>query len=126
MKHYYERRADEYDATTYELAREDPSAAPDLAELERLLAGLEPGRVLDIGCGTGWLTQFLRGSVVALDQSEAMLGIAAKARPRCSLRTGRRPAASVPGGLVRSRPGRPRLQPHRAGGRSTRVCRQRL
>ena len=81
MKHYYERRADEYDATTYELAREDPAAGRDLAELERLLAGLEPGRVLDIGCGTGWLTQFLRGSVVALDQSEAMLRLARERVP---------------------------------------------
>ena len=61
-------------------AREDPSAAPDLAELERLLAELAPGRVLDIGCGTGWLTQFLRGSVVALDQSESMLRLAHKER----------------------------------------------
>ncbi len=81
MKRYYERRAAEYDATTYELAREDPAAARDLAELERLLAELEPGRVLDIGCGTGWLTQFLRGSVVALDQSEAMLRLARERVP---------------------------------------------
>jgi SAM-dependent methyltransferase len=81
MKSYYDRRAPEYDATTYELVQQDPAAARDLAELERLLAGLPPGRVLDIGCGTGWLTQFLRGSVVALDQSESMLERARKRVP---------------------------------------------
>jgi ubiquinone/menaquinone biosynthesis C-methylase UbiE len=69
MKTYYERRAPEYDATTYELARQDPTARRDLVQLGQLLADLPPGRVLDIGCGTGWLTAFLRGSVVALDQS---------------------------------------------------------
>jgi SAM-dependent methyltransferase len=76
MKGYYERRAPEYDATTYELVRQDREARRDLAELESLLTGLPPARVLDIGCGTGWLTQFLRGSVVALDQSESMLDLA--------------------------------------------------
>jgi SAM-dependent methyltransferase len=76
MKAYYERRAPEYDATTYELVRQDAAGGRDLEELEQMLAGLPPGRVLDIGCGTGWLTQFLRGSIVALDQSEAMLKLA--------------------------------------------------
>jgi ubiquinone/menaquinone biosynthesis C-methylase UbiE len=73
MKSYYDRRAPEYDATTYELVEEDPAARGDLVELEQLLAGLPSGRVLDVGCGTGWLTRFLRGRVVALDQSESML-----------------------------------------------------
>jgi SAM-dependent methyltransferase len=76
MKAYYERRAPEYDATTYELVRQDAAGGRDLEELEQMLAGLPPRRVLDIGCGTGWLTQFLRGSIVALDQSEAMLKLA--------------------------------------------------
>jgi ubiquinone/menaquinone biosynthesis C-methylase UbiE len=73
MKRYYDLRAAEYDATTYELARQDAVALGDLLELEHRLAQLPPGRVLDIGCGTGWLTRFRRGSVVALDQSESML-----------------------------------------------------
>jgi SAM-dependent methyltransferase len=81
MKAYYERRAPEYDATTYELVRQDPGGNRDLAELERLLAGLPPGRILDIGCGTGWLTRFLRGSIVALDQSETMLALARRRMP---------------------------------------------
>src|SRR5215204_2925282 len=79
VRPYYEARAAEYDATTYELALRDPANARDLATLKRLVADLPPGRTLDIGCGTGWLTRFLRGNVVALDQSEAMLD---KARER--------------------------------------------
>jgi SAM-dependent methyltransferase len=81
MKAYYERRAPEYDATTYELVRQDAAGGRDLEDLEQVLAGLPPGRVLDIGCGTGWLTQFLRGSIVALDQSEAMLKLARRRVP---------------------------------------------
>jgi ubiquinone/menaquinone biosynthesis C-methylase UbiE len=79
VRPYYEARAAEYDATTYELALRDPANARDLATLERLVADFPPGRTLDIGCGTGWLTRFLRGTVVALDRSEAMLD---KARER--------------------------------------------
>jgi SAM-dependent methyltransferase len=81
MKAYYERRAPEYDATTYELARQDAAGGRDLEELEQMFAELPPGRVLDIGCGTGWLTQLLRGSIVALDQSEAMLELARRRVP---------------------------------------------
>lgn len=73
VKVYYELRAAEYDATTYELARQDPVSARDLDELERLVGSLPPARTVDIGCGTGWLTRFLRGSVVGVDQSESML-----------------------------------------------------
>jgi SAM-dependent methyltransferase len=81
MKAYYERRAPEYDATTYELVRQDAAGSRDLAQLEQVLVELPPGRVLDIGCGTGWLAQFLRGSIVALDQSEAMLELARRRLP---------------------------------------------
>jgi ubiquinone/menaquinone biosynthesis C-methylase UbiE len=75
MKEYYERRAPEYDATTYELFRAG-GEAPDLHALERLVASLPGPRILDIACGTGWLTRLLRGEVVGVDQSEAMLAIA--------------------------------------------------
>jgi ubiquinone/menaquinone biosynthesis C-methylase UbiE len=51
----------------------------ELAEVEAVIAALPPGPVLDVACGTGFLTRHLRGSVVALDQSESMLAIA---RPR--------------------------------------------
>ena len=41
------------------------------------MAGLPPARVLDVACGTGFLTRHLRGDVVGLDQSPAMVEIAA-------------------------------------------------
>ena len=85
MRQYYDARAAEYDATTYELAQRDPAAAEDLAALERLVASLPPARVLDAGCGTGWLTRFLRGTVVALDASEAMLRVARERLPTAEL-----------------------------------------
>ena len=50
------------------------------AEVEHLIAvvhGLSPGRVLDVACGTGFLTEHLRGEVVGLDQSAQMVEIAA-------------------------------------------------
>lgn len=57
----------------------------DLAELVTLVSRLSSARNLDIGCGTGWLTRFLRGQIVCLDQSEAMLQIARKRVPRAVL-----------------------------------------
>jgi SAM-dependent methyltransferase len=78
---YYEARAPEYDETTYELARADPAAARDLSTLEQFVAELPAVSVLDVGCGTGWLTQHLRGVVVALDASEAMLRLASARVP---------------------------------------------
>lgn len=80
MKEYYERRAPEYDATSYELMRESEDAA-HLERLEAFIAGIPPGRILDIACGTGWLTRRLSGEVVGVDQSEAMLRIAAERVP---------------------------------------------
>ncbi|MDP9485378.1 MAG: class I SAM-dependent methyltransferase [Actinomycetota bacterium] len=41
-----------------------------------LIEGLPPARVLDVGCGTGFMTRHLKGEVVGLDQSAAMLEIA--------------------------------------------------
>jgi ubiquinone/menaquinone biosynthesis C-methylase UbiE len=70
---YYDARAPEYDDTTYELARRFPAYAAELVQLEAFVGGLPPGRVLDVGCGTGWLTHALRGPVIALDASAAML-----------------------------------------------------
>jgi SAM-dependent methyltransferase len=70
---YYDARAPEYDETTYELDRQSPRTALELERLEAFVAALPAGRVLDVGCGTGWLTRLLRGQVVALDASAAML-----------------------------------------------------
>jgi SAM-dependent methyltransferase len=90
MKEYYERGAPEYDATSYELMQEGEDAA-DLARLETFVRDLPPARVLDIACGTGWLTRLLRGEVVGVDQSEARLRIAAERVPE-----GRFVRATVP------------------------------
>jgi demethylmenaquinone methyltransferase/2-methoxy-6-polyprenyl-1,4-benzoquinol methylase len=40
-----------------------------------LVARLPPARTLDVACGTGFLTQHLKGFVAALDQSPAMIAI---------------------------------------------------
>ncbi|NLS77276.1 MAG: methyltransferase domain-containing protein [Chloroflexi bacterium] len=50
--------------------------APDLARLDELLALPAPGRLLDVGGGTGRISQHLRdraGQVIVLDESEGML-----------------------------------------------------
>lgn len=77
MKEYYARRAAEYDATSWDIL--DPHARE---AVERFVESLSPGRVLDIGCGTGYLTRLLGGSVVAVDQSEEMLELARRRVPR--------------------------------------------
>jgi len=85
MKEYYERRAPEYDdwyltRGLFE-ARERPGWKEELAELVEHVSSLPPARVLDVACGTGFLTRHLRGELVGLDQSGAMLGMARKAVP---------------------------------------------
>jgi SAM-dependent methyltransferase len=71
---YYHLRAAEYDRTAWE-----PETGEQADEIERVVAlvsGLPPARTLDVGCGTGFLTQHLRGQVTALDASEDMLALA--------------------------------------------------
>ena len=85
MKEYYDKRAPEYD--DWYLGRglfEPRDRAGWDAELEQLFAvirGLEPGRTLDVACGTGFLTRHLRGDVVGLDQSTRMLDEAHRQAP---------------------------------------------
>jgi ubiquinone/menaquinone biosynthesis C-methylase UbiE len=46
---------------------------------------LPPARVLDVACGTGFLTRHLRGDVVGLDQSPAMVALAAARMPHAEV-----------------------------------------
>ena len=81
MKEYYDRRAPEYDdwylGTGLYAHRHRPGWEEELWEVERVVAELSPTRTLDVACGTGFLSRFLRGEVVGLDQSPRMLDIAA-------------------------------------------------
>ena len=89
MKEYYDTRAPEYDEWYLGIGRfagrERPCWEPAVGALERAVAGLTPARTLDVACGTGFLTQHLRGSVTGLDQSERMLAIAAERLPGATL-----------------------------------------
>lgn len=82
---YYDRRAGEYDewyAGEGRFAgRERPGWADEVAQVVALAAALPPARTLDVACGTGFLTQHLRGYVVGLDQSPAMVAIAQSRLP---------------------------------------------
>jgi ubiquinone/menaquinone biosynthesis C-methylase UbiE len=76
--HYYDDR--------FAIVHDERSARQAVAEVERLLGrALAPGeRILDVGCGTGWLAAGLRRGrpdleVVGSDLSEGMLGKAAEA-----------------------------------------------
>src|ERR1700677_1661992 len=77
---YYDRRAAEYDdwylGTGQFAERIRPGWAEELAELKATLASLRFISLLDVACGTGFLTASLSGTVVGLDQSASMLGIA--------------------------------------------------
>ena len=85
MKAYCERRAPEYDdwwlGTGLHAGRHRPGWHESVAGLTAALAALPAARTLDVACGTGFLTQHLPGTIVGLDQSEAMLEIARERLP---------------------------------------------
>ncbi|HZQ66653.1 MAG TPA: class I SAM-dependent methyltransferase [Gaiellaceae bacterium] len=85
MKAYYHARAREYDdwwlGTNLHAAKRRPGWDDERAELERWIADLPPRRTLDVACGTGFMTRFLRGDVTGLDQSDAMLEVAREQVP---------------------------------------------
>jgi ubiquinone/menaquinone biosynthesis C-methylase UbiE len=85
VKTYYDRRADEYDdwwlGRGLYADRDRPDWDDEVAVLAELIATLPPKRTLDVACGTGFLTRYLRGDVVGLDQSERMLGVAREEVP---------------------------------------------
>jgi len=91
---YYDRRAGEYDETITEGLDAETSAAytHELVSLGSVLEALPGGRVLEVACGTGLFTRYLRGRVVALDRSAGMLGLAGARVPTAWLVQGAAPA----------------------------------
>ena len=92
MKAYYDRRAREYDdwvfGTGLFAVRHRPAWHEERQRLEETIASLPPVRTLDVACGTGWLTQHLRGDVTGLDASANMIEIAAERMPQAQFFTG--------------------------------------
>jgi demethylmenaquinone methyltransferase/2-methoxy-6-polyprenyl-1,4-benzoquinol methylase len=88
-RRYYDQRAAEYDdfylGTGLYAQRDRPGWAEELTALKSVLASLRFGSLLDVACGTGFLTECLRGNVVGLDQSAAMLAVARSRVPHASL-----------------------------------------
>jgi len=85
VREYYDRRATEYD-DWYEgsglfSTRARPGWEAELEALVGVVSGLPAGRVLDVACGTGYLTRYLHGPVFALDQSPRMVALAQKRLP---------------------------------------------
>ena len=89
MKAYYDARAAEYDDWFHGVGlyadRDRPDWEDDLAALTATLEALPAARTLDVACGTGFLTRHLRGELTCLDQSAAMLEIAAGRVPDAEL-----------------------------------------
>jgi len=77
---YYNRRAAEYDdfylGAGLFAQRPRPGWHEEVDALRSILRSLPVRSVLDIACGTGFLTQHLPGRVAAIDQSPAMLQVA--------------------------------------------------
>ena len=88
MRAHFDQRAGEYDdwwlgtGSFAERERERPGWSAEVDQLIGVVRALPPARVLDVACGTGFLTQHLRGELVALDQSARMVEIAAARMPR--------------------------------------------
>ncbi len=83
---YYDRRAAEYDdwylGTGLFAQRIRPGWAEEVAQLRAVIAAIRFGSLLDVACGTGFLTACLHGRVTGLDQSASMLAIASARVPR--------------------------------------------
>jgi ubiquinone/menaquinone biosynthesis C-methylase UbiE len=83
VREYYDARADQYDdwwlGKGLFAERLRPGWFEEVLGLAGVLSALPAARTLDLACGTGFLTRFLHGEVVGIDQSAAMLRIA-KAR----------------------------------------------
>jgi demethylmenaquinone methyltransferase/2-methoxy-6-polyprenyl-1,4-benzoquinol methylase len=92
MRAYYDQRAAEYDdwwlGTGLFAKRDRPGWRGEVAKLVAVVQSLPPGRVLDVACGTGFLTRRLRGDVTALDQSTNMVEIASGRLPEAHVLVG--------------------------------------
>lgn len=76
---YYDKRAREYD-DWYEgrgrfADRDRPGWAAEVETLVEFIRALPAARTLDVACGSGFLTRHLRGFVIGLDQSRAMIAV---------------------------------------------------
>jgi ubiquinone/menaquinone biosynthesis C-methylase UbiE len=89
MRAYYEQRAQEYDdwwlAEGRFAERLRPGWHQEVAAITAAVAALAPARTLDIACGTAFLSQHLRGELTAIDQSPAMVRIAADRLPHAQV-----------------------------------------
>src|SRR5688500_18242068 len=85
MRRYYDERALEYDdwwlGRGLFAARPRPGWSGEMERLMSVIGELPPARTLDVACGTGLLTRHLPGEVLALDQSESMVAVAAERLP---------------------------------------------
>lgn len=85
MRAYYDRRANEYDewwlGTGPFAKRARPGWREEVNQVISLVASLPAARTLDVACGTGFLTRHLAGEIVGLDQSQAMVAVAAARMP---------------------------------------------
>ena len=92
MRAHFDQRAAEYDdwwlGTGSFAERERPGWSAEVEQLIGVVRALPPARVLDVACGTGFLTQHLRGELVALDQSARMVEIAAARIPHARVLQG--------------------------------------
>jgi ubiquinone/menaquinone biosynthesis C-methylase UbiE len=92
MRAYYDRRAREYDdwwhGTGMFAHRDRAGWHEETIRLAGVLDSLPPARVLDVACGTGFLTRHLRGEVVAIDQSPEMVRIASARLPHARVVVG--------------------------------------
>lgn len=77
---YYDQRATEYDEW-YEnqgrfAERDRPGWGAEVDQVVELVQDLPEAHTLDVACGTAFLTRHLRGDVVGLDRSRAMVEVA--------------------------------------------------
>ncbi len=75
---YYDRRAAEYDATSWEHPGGDAGVAGHVRDV---LGALSSVRTIDVGCGTGYVSRWLPGQLTLMDTSSAMLLIAKQRLP---------------------------------------------